>query len=186
MQWSDDVERSQSLIIYLTFWMFHLSCHHYISILNMDGMADFVNLNKCVFSLKLDLQSIGSSPDLQRWLIWARQIQWSELGIWTWDISLGNWELGLGLDNVLYHNITYFLSCIYLVHTLLSTTLWLCQWLSLTDRNLCYWFKGPQFTYSQQSTDVVIMLKSFMMCELMWRCRHFNDCNTNWKGNKDF
>ena len=37
---------------------------------------------------KLDLQSIGSSPELQRWLIRARQIQWPELGIWTWDISL--------------------------------------------------------------------------------------------------
>ena len=37
---------------------------------------------------QLDLQSIGSSPDLQRWLVRAHQIQWSELGIWTWDISL--------------------------------------------------------------------------------------------------
>ena len=37
---------------------------------------------------KLDLQPIGSSPDLQRWLVQARQIQWSELWIWTSDISL--------------------------------------------------------------------------------------------------
>ena len=37
-----------------------------------------------------------------------------------------------------------------LVHTLLSTTL--CQWLSLTDRNLCYWFKGPQFVGSSPPT----------------------------------
>ena len=44
--------------------------------------------NRVNFDLKLDLQSIGSSPDLQTWLIRARQIQWSELGIWTWDISL--------------------------------------------------------------------------------------------------
>ena len=41
-----------------------------------------------VLAMKLDLQSTGSSPDLQRWLIQGRQIQWSELGIWTWDISL--------------------------------------------------------------------------------------------------
>ena len=45
--------------------------------------------NILVFEIrKLDLQSIVSSPDFQRWLIRARQIQWSELGIWTWDISL--------------------------------------------------------------------------------------------------
>ena len=40
------------------------------------------------YIIKLDLQSIGSSPDLQRWLIRARQLQWSKLGIWTLDISL--------------------------------------------------------------------------------------------------
>ena len=41
-----------------------------------------------IINIQLDLQSIGSSPHLQRWLIRARQIQWSELVIWTWDISL--------------------------------------------------------------------------------------------------
>ncbi len=47
------------------------------------------NCSLMFIGTKLDLQSIGSSPDLQRWLlIRARQIQWSELGIWTWDISL--------------------------------------------------------------------------------------------------
>ena len=45
-------------------------------------------LVSCNFNMELDLQSLGSSPDLQRWLIRARQIQWSKLGIWTWDISL--------------------------------------------------------------------------------------------------
>ena len=41
---------------------------------------------------KLDLQSIGSSPDIQRWLIQARQIQWSKWGIWTWDTRFATIE----------------------------------------------------------------------------------------------
>ena len=70
-------------------WQVKWQQQHYSEYEDWDGHLAILKPTKCInfiskieyFGSKLDLQSVGSSPDLHRGLIQASQIQWSELEI---------------------------------------------------------------------------------------------------------